>query len=73
MEHNKDSTTVSPVADATETSRNFSLATPTETTANNINTSTTHPAGESAPEITTEASPPSYEQYASKRDIDDIC
>lgn len=68
MEHNKDSTAASAPADATQKTHNAGSATLTpETTANEntIGTSTTPPAGESVPEITAEAQPPRYEEYAS--------
>jgi hypothetical protein len=76
MEHNKDPTVASaPAAATTETPHNAISATPTpETTANNniTSTGTTPLAGESVSEITTEAHPPRYEEYASKLDTNDI-
>ena len=64
MEHNKDSTAVSPVVDAPETAHAVSSA--------NNTTITTLPAGESVREITSEAQPPSYEEYVPQLDLDDI-
>jgi hypothetical protein len=69
MEHNKDSTAVSPPVEATETPHTVSPATPTPPINVDI---TTPPAGASVREVTSEAQPPSYEEYASQLDLNDI-
>ncbi|OOQ82290.1 hypothetical protein PEBR_39537 [Penicillium brasilianum] len=60
MEHNKDSTAVSPPVEATETPHTMSSATPTPPINNDI---ITPPAGESVRDIASEAQPPSYEEH----------